>query len=75
MSATEKLEWEENLWEEFSKEGFVKNEYYPVIGIVGMLRSGWIGKNGKLKDEEGYEPMSRQEQDTYIAGLKKNTTN
>ena len=75
MNAPEKLAWEQELWDEFAAERFNSGEQrYPVVGIVGMLRAGKLGKNNKYWDEEGFEPMSKEEQDAYIAELGKHST-
>lgn len=39
MNSREKLAWEQELWDEFSAKGFNSGTYYPVVGIVGMIRS------------------------------------
>lgn len=59
MNSREKLAWEQELWDEFSAEGFSTGSYYPVIGAVGMIRSG-------------YEvmPETKAEQDAYIEQLE-----
>ncbi|MDD3300975.1 MAG: TonB-dependent receptor plug domain-containing protein, partial [Bacteroidales bacterium] len=64
MNSHEKIEWEKELWDRFSAEGYSKGEYYPVIGIVGMARSGY-GKFG---------PMSTEQREDYLEDLKGNTT-
>jgi TonB-linked SusC/RagA family outer membrane protein len=64
MNSHEKIEWEKELWNTFSAEGYNKGEYYPVIGIVGMARSGY-GKFG---------PMSAEQREDYLEDLKGNTT-
>lgn len=69
MNAKEKLSWEQELWNEFSKSGYDasrsgKNAYYPVVGIVGQIRSGY----GK------FSGMSLQEQDAYIEKLGSEST-
>ena len=63
------------MWDEFSADGFTNGTYYPVVGIVGMLRANKLGKDGKVWTDEGFEPMSAAEQDAYIADLSKTTTN
>lgn len=40
MNSREKLEWEQELWDEFAAEGYAGGDRYPVVGIVGMIRSG-----------------------------------
>ena len=64
MNSREKLAWEQELWDEFSAKGFNSGTYYPVVGIVGMIRSG--------KDE--FKGMSVAEQDAYIEDLASQTT-
>lgn len=56
MNATEKLAWEQQLWDQFSAPGFASKDYYPTIGLVGMVRSG----KGK------YAGLSLAEQDNVI---------
>ena len=75
MKSKQKLAWEQELWDEFSADGFTNGSYYPVVGIVGMLRANKLGKDGKVWTDEGFEPMSAAEQDAYIADLSKTTTN
>ena len=75
MNSKQKLAWEQELWDEFSADGFTNGSYYPVVGIVGMLRANKLGKDGKVWTDEGFEPMSAAEQDAYIADLSKTTTN
>ena len=75
MNSKQKLAWEQELWDEFSADGFTNGAYYPVVGIVGMLRANKLGKDGKVWTDEGFEPMSAVEQDAYIADLSKTTTN
>ena len=75
MNSKQKLAWEQELWDEFSAGGFTNGSYYPVVGIVGMLRANKLGKDGKVWTDEGFEPMSAAEQDAYIADLSKTTTN
>lgn len=65
MDSKEKLAWEQELWDEYSKPYFEKNERYPVVGIVGMIRSGY----GQ------YKGMNKEQQDAEIAHLGSHTTN
>ena len=75
MNASEKLAWEQELWDEFSADRFASNAAHcPVIGIIGMLRSGKLGRNGSLWTDEDFEPMSTSEQDAYIQDLASHTT-
>lgn len=69
MNSREKLAWEQELWDEFSAEGYAatmagNSTHYPVVGIVGQLRSGY----GPFKG------WSREQQDAYIAELGSHTT-
>ena len=69
MNSQEKLAWEQELWDEFSAAGFAATQagtstHYPVIGIVGQIRSGY----GQ------YAGMSTDEQNALIASLGENTT-
>lgn len=75
MNASEKLAWEQELWDEFSSEAFSSGaSHYPVVGIVGMLRAGKLGKNGSLWVDDDFEPLTQAEQDVYIQGLSSHTT-
>ncbi len=65
MNAQEKLAWEQELWDEFSAKGFAAGKDYPVIGAVGMIRSGYGDYNGWTKEQ----------QDAEIARLGQHTTN
>ena len=51
MNASEKLAWEQELWDEFSAKGFAEGGHYPVIGAVGMIRSGY-GRYAGLSSEQ-----------------------
>lgn len=69
MNSREKLAWEQELWDEFSAAGYNAtvsgtNTHYPVVGIVGQIRSGY----GK------YAGMTAAEQDAYIAALGSQST-
>jgi TonB-linked SusC/RagA family outer membrane protein len=64
MNSKEKLAWEQELWDEFSASGYKSGGYYPVIGAVGMIRSGY----GK------YAGMTTDQQDAAIASLGESTT-
>ena len=63
MNSKEKLAWEQELWDEFSApyyQRYLNGEtdvHYPVIGLVGMIRTGY----GK------YAGMTKEEQDAEIA--------
>lgn len=65
MNSKEKIDWEKELWDSFSAEGYKKGEYYPIIGIVGMVRSGY----GK------YAGMSSEDQEKLFTELSGHTTN
>ncbi|MGI6242868.1 MAG: SusC/RagA family TonB-linked outer membrane protein [Prevotella sp.] len=65
MDSRQKLAWEQELWDEFSKPNFEAGGRYPVIGVVGMIRSGY----GK------YAGMSKAEQDAEIDRLGQHSTN
>ncbi len=72
MNSAEKLDWEQELWDEFSKEGYVRSQndptaIFPVIGIVGQIRSG-MGRFAAIKDD-------RAAQDDYINSLRGISTN
>lgn len=64
MNSREKLAWEQELWDEFSEPYFKAKKRYPVIGIVGMIRSGY----GK------YKGMTKAQQDAEIERLGSHTT-
>ena len=69
MNSQEKLAWEQELWNEFAAEGYnatINGNYshYPVVGIVGQIRSGY----GQ------YKGWSKQQQDDYIAELGSQST-
>lgn len=52
MNAEEKIAWEEELWNRYSKEGFENQEYFPRFGLVGMVRSGWAEYAGLNTEEQ-----------------------
>ena len=64
MNSEEKLAYEQSIWDEFSANGFANGGSYPVIGIIGQIRSGY----GQFKG------MTTAEQDAYIEGLKQINT-
>ncbi len=75
MNASEKIAWEEELWNEFSEKNFASGEgNVPVIGIVGMLKADRLGKNGLLWTQDDFEKMSAEEKSAYLAGLSENST-
>ena len=60
MNSSEKLAYEQGLWDEFSATDFAAGKTdYPVVGIVGMVRSG----KGK------YAGWTAEQQDAYLAEL------
>ena len=64
MNSEEKLAYEQSIWDEFSKKGFENGTWYPRIGIIGQIRSGYGQFAG----------MSTAEQDAYIEELKQTNT-
>ena len=69
MNSTEKLAWEQELWDEFAAAGFEKTQngvstHYPVVGIVGQIRSGY----------DRFKGWSKEQQDAYIAELGSQST-
>jgi len=64
MNSKEKLAWEQELWDEFSKAGYESGGAYPVIGAVGMIRSGY----GQ------YAGMTTAEQNAAISALGETST-
>ena len=69
MSSSEKLAWEQELWDEFAAAGYNDiqngiNSHYPVVGIVGQIRSGYGRFSG----------WSKEQQDAYIAELGSQST-
>lgn len=64
MNTEEKLAYEQSIWDEFSAKGYANGTWYPRIGIIGQIRSGY----GKFKG------MSTAEQDAYIEELKQTNT-
>lgn len=70
MNSKEKLAWEQEIWDEFSAPGYQAtlggtSTHYPVIGVVGQIRSG----SGQFK---GWD---KAQQDAYIEELGSQTTN
>lgn len=64
MNTEEKLAYEQSIWDEFSKKGFESGTWFPRIGIIGQIRSGY----GR------FAGMSTAEQDAYIDELKQTNT-
>lgn len=72
MNSSEKLAWEDELWDEFSAKRYAASQIdntiiYPVIGIVGQIRAG-LGEFAPMKDDKAA-------QDSYIASLRGIDTN
>ncbi len=70
MNSSEKLAWEQELWDEFSATKFAAAQtdptvVYPVVGIVGQIRSG----------SGPFAGWSAAQQDAYIEQLKGVNTN
>ncbi len=66
MNAREKLAYEQGLWDEFSAPGFEAGKTdYPVVGLIGIIRSGKGRFTGWTKDQ----------QDAYIDELGNTNTN
>lgn len=69
MNSREKLAWEQELWDEFAAAGFEATQngtstHYPVVGIVGQIRSGY----------DRFRGWSKEQQDAYIAELGSQST-
>lgn len=72
MNSSEKLKFEQELWDEFSNEKFLYNQdpanttklNVPYIGITGMVRGGLMQFAG----------WSKSQQDEYLASLANHTT-
>ena len=64
MNSREKLAYEQSIWDEFSAQGYASGGYYPIIVIVGQIRSGYGRFAGWTKDQ----------QDQYINALGNNST-
>lgn len=64
MNSTEKLAWEQELWDEFSADRMAQGLRYPVIGAVGQIRSGY----GK------YAGWTTEQQDAEIQRLGSQST-
>lgn len=70
MNSAEKIEFEEGLWNEFSKNKYEASGFYPVVGIVGMVRSGNGDSFYNLDKQNPFKGMSIAEQDAYLESLK-----
>lgn len=69
MNSSEKLSWEQELWDEFSAKGYNSTisgtpQHYPIIGIVGQIRAG----KGR------FAGWTKQQQDDYIKTLSEKST-
>ena len=64
MNSEEKLAYEQSIWDKFSAAGYASGGYYPRIGIIGQIRSGYGEFAG----------MTTAEQDAYIEQLKQTNT-
>lgn len=64
MNSEEKLAYEQSIWDEFSAEGYANGTWFPRIGIIGQIRSGY----GK------FAGMTTEEQEAYINELKQTNT-
>ncbi len=64
MNSSEKIAWEQELWDEFSAGKFSVGNEHPVVGIVGTVRSG----------KREFAGMTLEEQDNYLKSLSDNTT-
>ena len=72
MNSSEKLSWEDELWNEFSAAKYAASltdntVIYPVVGIVGQIRAG-LGDFASMKDDKAA-------QDKYIESLRNVDTN
>lgn len=64
MNAKEKLQWEQELWDEFSAEKQKVGQRFPIIGAVGMIRAGY----------GPYKGLKQQQQEAEIQRLASQTT-
>ncbi len=64
MNSKEKLAYEQSIWDEFSASGYAAGSYYPRIGIIGQIRSGY----GR------FAGWTTEQQDSYIEELGSQTT-
>ena len=75
MNSREKIAWERELWDEFAAPNVgVEGANIPVVGIVGMVYTDKIGKGGKVFTEEGFDPMTAAEKESYLRSLEGETT-
>ncbi len=67
MDSGQKIAWEQELWDEFAAERYLSGaSHYPVVGIVGIVRSG-RGDFSGMKDDKAA-------QDAYLASIASQTT-
>ncbi len=64
MDSSEKLAYEQSIWDEFAKQGYENGTWFPRIGIIGQIRSGYGQFAG----------MTTAEQDAYIEQLRQTNT-
>ena len=69
MNSAEKLDWERELWEEFSAERYNKSLtdntiIYPVIGITGQVLSG----------AGDFASLTKEEREDYLKSLRSEST-
>lgn len=75
MNTTEKLAWEQELWDEFAAPGS-GSSHTPIVGIVGMINGNILGKNGAINTgQSDFEPMSEQEKAEYLKNISSHSTN
>lgn len=72
MNSSEKLSWEDELWNEFSAAKYAASltdntVIYPAVGIVGQIRAG-LGDFASMKGDKAA-------QDKYIESLRNVDTN
>ena len=72
MNSSEKLSWEQTIWDEFSADKYVASKtdnsvFYPVIGVLGQIRAG-VGPFAYMKDDI-------QAQNDYITQLSGTNAN
>ena len=72
MNSSEKLSWEDELWNEFSAAKYAASltdntVIFPVVGIVGQIRAG-LGDFASMKGDKAA-------QDKYIESLRNVDTN
>lgn len=76
MNSQEKLAYEQSIWDEFSADGYASGGYYPVVGIVGMIRSGYGKYAGWTKDQQDayIDQLGQQSTDWFDALLRTSTS-